>query len=75
MAKMTLGDAVRKAYEKYKCLQNEDFYIEVTDTYVGLVWDNFMDRYINLDKVMCVARYLRRYTDLPIYSSYSKLSV
>ena len=72
---MDIRTAISKAQEKYKCLQNEDFYIELTDTYIGLVWHNFMDRYINLGKVMCVAKYLRKYTDLPIYNSFGLMKV
>ena len=69
---MTIGEAIKKATEKYACLQEEDFWIEQTDTYIGLVWHIYMDRFINLHKVKCVANYLRKYTNLPIIDSFGK---
>jgi hypothetical protein len=67
---MDIKTAIERAYKRYACLQHEDFYIEQTDTYIGLVWHNLMDRYINLYKVRCVANYLRKHTDLPIIDSF-----
>lgn len=68
--KIDIKTAIKRAINKYACLQSEDFWIEQTDTYIGLVWHTYMDRYINTYKVRCVANYLRKYTELPIIDSF-----
>ena len=72
---MTLEQAIERAYKKYVCLQEEDFYIEKCDSHIVLSWHTFMDEYIDLRKVMYVARFLRKYTDLPIYNSFGLMKV
>lgn len=72
---ITIEQAIERAYTKYACLQNEDFYIERQRGLIVLRWHTFIDGFINLRRVMDVARYLRKYTDLPIYNSYGKMNV
>ena len=42
---------------------------------ITIRWNSFMDRYVDMKKVMAVARRIRRFTDVPIYSSYGLLNV
>lgn len=68
---------IKKAYNKYVCLQREDFYIEYDEQHniIVLNWYVFMDKFINMNDVFKVAKYLRKYTDIPIYSSFGKLNI
>ena len=72
---MTIGEAIKKATEKYVCLQEQDFWIEHYDGIIVLNWHNYMDKYINYRKVENVARFLRKYTDEPIFSALGQMDV
>lgn len=73
--KLTPQQIIDKAYNKYACLQNEDFYIEFCETYWALNWHTFMDSYINYNKVGNVAKFIRKYSDLPIYDAVGLLNI
>lgn len=61
---------------RYACLQDETLYIDWGDKgIITIRWNSFMDRYVDMKKVMAVARRIRRFTDVPIYSSYGLLNV
>lgn len=68
-------EIIEKAVNKYKCLQEGDFFIDWCPTYIALRWNAFMDKYINLARVKQVAKFLRKYTDLPIYSSIGYINI
>lgn len=60
---MTINEIIKKAYDKYTCLQKEDFYPEIypDKNLVVLCWHVYMDRFINLKKVKYVANFIRKY--------------
>lgn len=74
---MEIRDIIKKAYNKYACLQKEDFYIEYDEQHniIVLSWHVYMDRFINLNRVMQVAKFLRKYTDIPIYNSFGLMKI
>lgn len=73
--KLTPQQIIDKAYKRYMCLQTEDMYLEYHNTYWVINWHNFMDSYINYKKVGYVAKFIRKYSDLPIYDAVGLLNV
>lgn len=72
---MVRDEIIAKAVDRYQCLQNGDFRIERTPTYIALCWNATMDNYINMVRVYQVARFLRKYTNLPIYCSTHRIDI
>lgn len=74
---MEIKQIIEKAYNKYKCLQNEDFYLFFDEQHNIFVinWHTFMDCYINMNRVRNVAKFVRKYSDFPIYNSYGLMNV
>ena len=74
---MTTREIIIKAYNKYACLQKEEFYIDYEeDKCITLRWHVFMDRFVNkafLKRVANVANYLKKYVDVPIYDSFGNI--
>lgn len=72
---------IDKAYNKYKCLQNEDFYLSFDEQHEIFVitWHSFMDRYINMERVRNVAKFVRKfvrkYSNFPIYNAYGLMNI
>ena len=68
---------IDKAYNKYKCLQSEDFYLSFDEQHKIFVitWHSFMDRYINMGKVRNVAKFVRKYSNFPIYNAYGLMNI
>lgn len=71
---MEITDVIRKAYDKYVCLQKEEIYIDYEENKcITIRWYVYMDKFVNkafLKRVSNVANYLKKYTDLPIYDSW-----
>lgn len=72
---MTIEQAIKKANEKYVCLQKGHFWIEHYKGIIVLNWLCCMDKYINYRKVENVARFLRKYTNEPIYSAIGLMKI
>jgi hypothetical protein len=72
---MTIEQAIKKANEKYVCLQEGTFWIEHYNGIIVLNWLCLMDKYINYRKVENVARFLRKYTNEPIYSAVGLMKI
>lgn len=70
-----LRKGIEKAISKYKCLQEEFFFIENTMSYVCINWHKHNDRYVSMQKVIWIATFLRKYTDKPIYCGYGRVDV
>lgn len=77
---MTTPEKVRaiidKAYQRYKCLQREDFFIEFDEKRMMIVlnWHTSMDAYINLRNVRCVGKFLSKHCPgVVLYSAYGKM--
>lgn len=70
-------NAFKKTMNHYVCLQKEEMFLEYDKQHdiITIRWHVFMDRYINMKKVFNIARFLHRYTDVPIYSSFGKLNI
>ena len=70
-------DIISKAYKHYKCLQNEDFYLNFDKQHEIFVinWHTFMDQYIDMNKVHNVAKFVRKYSKFPIYNSYGIMDI
>ena len=68
---------IDKAYNKYKCLQSEDFYLSFDEQHEIFVitWHSVMDRYISMGKVRNVAKFVRKYSKLPIYNAYGLMNI
>lgn len=75
MRRRDLDDIIRNLYKRYKCINREDFYVENAGSHVSIYWHSFMDQYIDKGKVMCVAKFIRKFTNLPIITPIGKLSV
>lgn len=75
--KLTEREIIEKAYNHYKCLQCEDFYLTYDEEHKIFVleWHTFMDSHINMGKVKNVAKFVRKYSDLPIYNSYGLMKI
>lgn len=69
MKKRTIEEVICTLNLRYKCIDEEDFYVEKTDKYILLNWNTFMDCYVNMLRVKQVAAYLRKFTTLPIYDA------
>lgn len=69
MKKITIEQVISTLHLRYKCINKEEFYVEKTDKYIVLNWSTFMDGRVNLLRVRQVAKYLRKYTSLPIYDA------
>lgn len=67
----------KKAYNHYAYLQTETVNLEYWHhpEYICIHWGVYMDRHINMHRVWQIARFLRKHTDLPIYSSFGKLNI
>lgn len=74
---MEIKKIIEKAYNKYKCLQSEDFYLSFDEQHNIFVidWHTFMDGYINMNRVRNVAKFVRKYSDFPIYNSYGLMNI
>ena len=70
-----LKKGIEKAIKKYKCLQERFYSIENTSSYVNIYWHPCKDRYVNVRQVIWIAKFLRRYTTKPIYSSLGIIKV
>lgn len=72
-----IRNIIAKAYNHYKCLQNEDFYLTFDEKHNIFVigWHSFMDAYINMTKVMNVAKFVRKYSNFPIYDSIGLINI
>ena len=70
-------EIIGKAYNKYKCLQNEDFYLSFDEQHEIFVinWHTFMDKYINMERVRNVAKFVRKYSEYPIYNAYGLMKI
>ena len=70
-------DIINKAYKHYKCLQCEDFYLSFDKQHNIFVigWHTFMDAYINMERVKNVAKFVRKYSKLPIYNAYGLMDI
>ena len=68
---------IDKAYNKYKCLQYEYFYLYFDEQHKIFVitWYSFMDGYINMEKVRNVAKFVRKYSNFPIYNAYGLMDI
>ena len=69
---------IKKVYNRYVCLQREDFYIEYDENknIIVLRWPVCKDRWINMKDVFKVAKYIRKtLTEIPIYSSFGLLNI
>ena len=68
---------IDKAYNKYKCLQNEDFYLSFDKQHEIFVinWHTSMDGYINMKRVKNVAKFVRKYSNFPIYNAYGLMNI
>lgn len=75
MRKMSLEQAISNAIDKYNILQTEDAYLRDEGNYIMIGWHVFMDKYINYYHVCCVAKFIRKYTDKPIYCGFGKMKV
>lgn len=69
MGKRNIDQVISTLYLRYKCINEEDFYVEKTDKYIVINWHTFMDGRVNLLRVRQVAKYLRKYTSLQIYDA------
>lgn len=73
MKKMTLEQAINKAYDKYTVLQKENAFIENGEKYVSVTPSGFIlshrqyytDGYLRL--LRHIAKFLSRYTDKKVY--------
>jgi len=72
-----IGKAFGMAINHYVCLQKQEMFLEYDEQHniITIRWHIFMDRFINMKKVYNIARFLRKYTDIPIYSSFGKLNI
>lgn len=66
---------IEKAMQKYKYLQEETVFIENEENYLCINWHVYRDKYINYKMVCYIAKFLRRYTDKPIYSSFGIIHI
>ena len=68
---------IDKAYNKYQCLQNEDFDLSFDEQHEIFVinWHTFMDKYINMERVRNVAKFVRKYSKYPIYNAYGLIDI
>lgn len=68
---------IDKAYNKYKCLQGEDFYLSFDKQHEIFVinWHTSMDGYINMERVKNVAKFVRKYSSFPIYNAYGLMNI
>lgn len=70
MKKKTIKEVIDTLYLKYKCIGNEDVWVEITDKYICINWNSFMSSFVNMLRVKQIASYLRKFTSLPIYDAY-----
>lgn len=72
-----INTIIEKAVNHYKCLVNEDFWIEFDKEHLIWVlnWHTFMDEYINMTRVKQVAKFIRKYSKFPIYNAYGKMNI
>ena len=68
---------IDKAYIKYQWLQNEDFDLSFDEQHEIFVinWHTFMDKYINMERVRNVAKFVRKYSKYPIYNAYGLMKI
>lgn len=66
---MRTNDIVNKAYKHYKCLRYEELYLSFDKQHQFFIinWHTFMDKGINMSKVKNVAKFVRKYSNCPIY--------
>lgn len=73
MKKITLEQAIKKAYNKYVTLQTEDAHIENGDNYVAVIPSGFIlsnSQYYTkgfIKRLYNIAKFLSKYTDKKIY--------
>lgn len=70
MKKKTIKEVIDTLYLKYKCIDNEDIWVEIADKYICINWNSFMSSFVNMLRVKQIASYLRKFTSLPIYDAY-----
>lgn len=79
-----MNEELRKAYiiignaiKHYKCLQEEDFWIEFDESHNIWVlnWHSYMDSYINMTRVKQVAKFIRKHSSFPIYNSWGLMKI
>ena len=70
MKKKTIKEVIDTLYLKYKCIDNEDIWVEITDKYICINWNSFMSSFVSMLRVKQIASYLRKFTSLPIYYAY-----
>ena len=70
MKKTTIKEVIDTLYLKYKCIDNEDLWVEITDKYICINWNSFMSSFVSMLRVKQIASYLRKFTSLPIYDAY-----
>lgn len=69
MKRKTLEEVLENLYKRYKYVNEEDVWVENCKDYVCINWHTFMDGYINMHIVRCIAKYLRKYTSKPIWAA------
>ena len=70
MKKKTIKEVIDTLYLKYKCIDNEDIWVEITDKYICINWNSYMSSFVSMLRVKQIASYLRKFTSLPIYDAY-----
>ena len=48
MKQRTIEEVISNLHNRYKCIDNEDFYVEKAETHIVLNWHTFMDKYVNM---------------------------
>ena len=48
MKKKTIKEVIDTLYLKYKCIDNEDIWVEITDKYICINWNSFMGSFVNM---------------------------
>ena len=75
MEKKTLEQVLEELDKRYKYIAEETVYVENCKDYVCINWNSFMSSYINWHIVRCIAKYLRKYTNKPIYAASCLLDI
>jgi L-rhamnose mutarotase len=47
MKKKTIKEVIDTLYLKYKCIDNEDIWVEITDKYICINWNSFMSSFVS----------------------------
>ena len=71
-----IRNLIKKVYNKYVCLQREDFYIEFDEkrNLIVLRWPVSKDKWINMKDVFKVGKYLHKNCNSIISSSFGDLT-